>query len=131
MGYRLVNLMDHMADYLKEKVELDDEALRRNLMKNARTKKRIIKITKRVIENMFKPGWIINHAWKSQSCSEILDNIAVINIFIEENGLFKTIEVWAANKEGAVSEWSGKKGKIRGVVFNEKNYNDDSGLNLL
>ena len=53
------------------------------------------------------------------------------DLIIEENGLFKTIEVWAANKEGAVSEWRGKKGEIRGVVFNEKNYKDEPGLNLL
>ena len=53
------------------------------------------------------------------------------DLIIEENGLFKTIEVWAANKEGAVSEWRGNKGEIRGVVFNEKNYKDESGLNLL
>jgi hypothetical protein len=31
----------------------------------------------------------------------------------------------------AVSEWRGKKGEIRGVVFNEKNYKDEPGLNLL
>ena len=30
-----------------------------------------------------------------------------------------------------VSEWRGKKGEIRGVVFNEKNYKDEPGLNLL
>ena len=53
------------------------------------------------------------------------------DLIIEENGLFKTIEVWAANKEGAVSEWRGKKGEIGGVVFNENNYNDEPGLNLL
>ena len=53
------------------------------------------------------------------------------DLIIEENGLFKTIEVWAANKEDAVSEWRGKKGEIRGVVFNEKNYKDEPGLNLL
>ena len=88
MGYRLVNLMDHMADYLKEKIEIDEEGLRRHLAKTARSKSRIRKITKRVIDNMFKPGWIFNEGWKSQTCSEIFDNIAVINIFIEENGLF-------------------------------------------
>ena len=47
------------------------------------------------------------------------------DLIIEENGRLKTIEVWAVSKEGAVSEWSGKEGKIRGVVFNEKNYKDD------
>ena len=47
------------------------------------------------------------------------------DLIIEEDGLLKTVEVWAVSKEGAVSEWSGKKGKIRGVVFNEKNYKDD------
>ena len=50
---------------------------------------------------------------------------------IEENGFFKTIEVLAANKEATVSELRGKIGEIRGVVFNEKNYKDDPGLNLL
>ena len=53
------------------------------------------------------------------------------DLIIEENGFFKTIEVWAANKEGEVSEWRGKKGEIRGVVFNKKNYKDEPGLNLL
>ena len=47
------------------------------------------------------------------------------DLIIEEDGLLKTVEVWAVSKEGAFSEWNGKKGKIRGVVFNEKNYNDD------
>ena len=47
------------------------------------------------------------------------------DLIIEEDGLLKNVEVWAVNKEGAVSEWSRKKGKIRGVVFNEKNYKDD------
>ena len=47
------------------------------------------------------------------------------DLIIEENGLPKTVEVWAVNKEYAVSEWSGIKEKIRGVVFNEKNYKDD------
>ena len=47
------------------------------------------------------------------------------DLIIEEDGLLKTIEIVASNKEGAVSEWSGKKGKIRGVVFNEKNYKED------
>jgi hypothetical protein len=47
------------------------------------------------------------------------------DLIIEENGLLKIVEVWADNKECAVSEWSGKKGKIRGIVFNEKNYKDD------
>ena len=47
------------------------------------------------------------------------------DLIIEEDGLLKTVEVWAVNKECAVSRWSGKKGKIRGVVFNEKNYKDD------
>ena len=47
------------------------------------------------------------------------------DLIIEEDGLLKTVEVWAVSKEGAVSEWSGKEGKIRGVVFNEKNYKDD------
>ncbi len=46
------------------------------------------------------------------------------DIIIEENGIFKTIEVWAANKEGVVCQWRGKKGEIRGVIFNEKNYKD-------
>ena len=53
------------------------------------------------------------------------------DLIIEEKGFFKTIEVWAANKECAVSEWRGKKGEIRGVVFNEKNYKNEPGLNLL
>ena len=53
------------------------------------------------------------------------------DIIIEENGIFKTIEVWAANKEGVVCQWRGKKGGIRGVIFNEKNYKDEPGLNLL
>ena len=53
------------------------------------------------------------------------------DLIIEENGLLKTVEVWAVNKEYAVSEWSGIKEKIRGVVFNEKNYKDEPGLNLL
>ena len=47
------------------------------------------------------------------------------DLIIEEDGLLKTVEVWAVNKEGAGSERNGKKGKIRGVVFNEKNYKDD------
>ena len=47
------------------------------------------------------------------------------DLIIEEDGLLKTVEVWAVSKEDAVSEWNGKKGKIRGVVFNEKNYKDD------
>ena len=47
------------------------------------------------------------------------------DLIIEADGLLTTVEVWAVSKEGAVSEWSGKKGKIRGVVFNEKNYKDD------
>ena len=47
------------------------------------------------------------------------------DLIIEEDGLLKTIEVWATNKEVAVNEWRGKKGAIRGVVFNEKNYEDD------
>ena len=37
---------------------------------------------------------------------------------LKKKGLFKTIEVWAANKECAVS-------------FNEKNYKNEPGLNLL
>ncbi len=53
------------------------------------------------------------------------------DLIIEENGLFKTIEVRAANKEGVVSEWRGKKGEIREVVFNEKSYKDEPRLNLL
>ena len=53
------------------------------------------------------------------------------DLIIEDNVLLKSVEVWAVNKEGAVSEWNGKKGKIRGVVFNEKNYKDDSDFNLL
>ena len=53
------------------------------------------------------------------------------DLIIEENGLLKTVEVWAVNKEYAVSEWSGIKEKIRGVVFNEKNYKDDQGSMLL
>ena len=47
------------------------------------------------------------------------------DLIIEEDGLLKTIEVWATNKEVAVNEWRGKKGAIRGVVFNEKNFEDD------
>ena len=47
------------------------------------------------------------------------------DLIFEEDGLLKTIEVWAINKEMAVNEWSGKKRAIRGVVFNEKNYEDD------
>ena len=47
------------------------------------------------------------------------------DLIIEEDGLLKTIEVWATSKEVAVNEWRGKKGAIRGVVFNEKNYEDD------
>ena len=47
------------------------------------------------------------------------------DLIIEEDGLLKTIEVWATNKEAAVNEWRGKKGEIRGIVFNEKNYKDD------
>ena len=53
------------------------------------------------------------------------------DLIIEEDGLLKTVEVWAVNKDGAVNEWSGKKGKIRGVVFKEKNYKDDYDFNLL
>ena len=55
----------------------------------------------------------------------IIDMPPSYDLIIEEDGLLKTVEVWAVSKEGAVSEWSEKKGKIRGVVFNEKNYNDD------
>ena len=55
----------------------------------------------------------------------IIDMPPSYDLIIEEDGLLKTVEVWAVNKEGAFSEWSGKKGKIRGVVFNEKNYKDD------
>ena len=55
----------------------------------------------------------------------ITDMPSSYDLIIEENGLLKTVEVWAVNKEYAVSEWSGIKEKIRGVVFNEKNYNDD------
>ena len=51
------------------------------------------------------------------------------DLIIEEDGLLKTVEVWAVSKEGAVNKWNGKKGAIKGIVFNEKNYNDDSGLN--
>ena len=50
---------------------------------------------------------------------------------IEENGFFKTIEVLVANKEATVSELRVKIGEIRGVVFNEENYNDNPGLNLI
>ena len=32
------------------------------------------------------------------------------DLIIEEDGLLKTVEVWAVNKDGAVNEWSGKKG---------------------
>ena len=53
------------------------------------------------------------------------------DIIIEENGIFKTIEVWAANKEGVVCQWRWMKVEIKGVIFNEKNYKDESGLNLL
>ena len=53
------------------------------------------------------------------------------DLIIEEDGLLKTIEIVASNKESAVNKWNGKKGSIRGIVFNEKNYNDDSSLNLL
>ena len=53
------------------------------------------------------------------------------DLIIEADGLLTTVEVWAVSKEGAVSEWRGKKGEIRGVVFNEKNYKDEPGLNLL
>ena len=51
------------------------------------------------------------------------------DLIIEEDGLLKTIEIVASNKESAVNKWNGKKGAIKGIVFNEKNYNDDSGLN--
>ena len=53
------------------------------------------------------------------------------DIIIEENGIFKTIEVWAANKEGVVCQWRWMKVEIKGVIFNEKNYKDEPGLNLL
>ena len=55
----------------------------------------------------------------------IIDMPPSYDLIIEEDGLLKTVEVWAVSKECAVSEWSGKKGKIRGIVFNEKNYKDD------
>ena len=55
----------------------------------------------------------------------IIDMPPSYDLIIEEDGLLKTVEVWAVSKEGAVSEWSEKKGKIRGIVFNEKNYKDD------
>ena len=47
------------------------------------------------------------------------------DLIIEEDGYLKTVEVWAVNKEDAVSEWREKKGKIRGIVFNDKNDKDD------
>ena len=47
------------------------------------------------------------------------------DLIIEEDGRLKTVEVWAVSKESAVSEWRGNKGKIRGVVFNDKNDKDD------
>ena len=58
----------------------------------------------------------------------IIDMPPSYDLIIEEDGLLKTVEVWAVNKEGAVSEWRGKKGKIVGVVFNDKN---DKDFNLL
>ena len=59
----------------------------------------------------------------------IIDMPPSYDLIIEEDGRFKTIEIFASNKESAVNKWNGKKGSIRGIVFNEKNYNDDSGLN--
>ena len=53
------------------------------------------------------------------------------DLIIEEDGHLKIIEIIASCKENAVNKWNGKKGAIRGIVFNEKNYKDDSGLNLL
>ena len=47
------------------------------------------------------------------------------DLIIEEDGLLKTIEIVASNKESAVNKWNGKKGAIKGIVFNEKNYKDD------
>mgnify|MGYP003309938268 FL=1 len=53
------------------------------------------------------------------------------DLIIEEDGRFKTIEIFASNKESAVNQWDGKKGAIRGIVFNEKNDQDDPGSMLL
>ena len=53
------------------------------------------------------------------------------DLIIEEDRHFKTIEIFASNKESAVNQWDGKKGAIRGIVFNEKNDQDDSGSMLL
>ena len=61
----------------------------------------------------------------------IIDMPPSYDLIIEEDGLLKTVEVWAVNKESAVNKWDGAKGSIRGIVFNEKNYKDDSDLNLL
>ena len=47
------------------------------------------------------------------------------DLIIEEDGLLKTIEIFASNKESAVNKWNGEKRSIRGIVFNEKNYKDD------
>ena len=61
----------------------------------------------------------------------IIDMPPSYDLIIEENGLLKTVEVWAVNKESAVNKWDGERGSIRGIVFNEKNYKDDSGSMLL
>ena len=53
------------------------------------------------------------------------------DLIIEENGLSKPLRYEPPIRKVAVSEWRGKKGEIRGVVFNEKNYKDEPGLNLL
>ena len=55
----------------------------------------------------------------------IADMPSSYDLIIEEDGRLKTVEVWAVSKESAVSEWRGNKGKIRGVVFNDKNDKDD------
>ena len=39
------------------------------------------------------------------------------DLIIEEDGLLKIVEVWAVSKEGAVSEWRGKKRKDQGSRF--------------
>ena len=53
------------------------------------------------------------------------------DLIIEEDGHLNIVEVWAVNKEGAVNEWRGKKGKIRGIVFNDKNNKHDEDFHHL
>ena len=53
------------------------------------------------------------------------------DLIIEENGLSKPLRYGPPIRKVAVSEWRGKKEEIRGVIFNEKNYKDEPGLNLL